>query len=660
MIKRVVLGLVLLMWMLIPSGFASSKDITSDETIEGNTTAIDLIVDPKISNFNESSVYTFHKDIGDSKGVEVIKVHFKNAFRGADTNLATVDRVWQVSDTDSSRIIFNNSYEVMFTSGVPLMLEDGYDLALKAIDIDGNKAYVELSKNGELVDSAVIIPPNAVDDTYTYPRYFDDSEDIKVIKVHFENAFRGSYQNLATIDRVWQVSDTNSSKVINNNSEALILTSGTPLTLEDGYELALKAIDIDGNKAYVELSKNGEVVDATVIIPLNAIEDTYTYTKNLDHSGSIEIIKVHFKNGFRGTVSNLATLDRVWQVSDTNSSKVINNDSEALTLTSGTPLTLEEGYKLALKSIDFDGIKVHVELSKNGKVVDSAIIILPAPALYYKGLTLFHQGKYVEAISALDKAIEIDPQYASAWCYKSFALDALGKHDEAIEAYDIAIEIDSQYAVAAWNDIGNALEQLNRYDDALEAYNQAIELDPKDARTWFGKGYVLSKQGELNESIKAYDKAIEIDPIYAMAWNNKAANLLDLGINDEALQASEKAIGIDSRLAIAWRNKGNALDSLARYDEAIQSYTKASSIDQTYSVSMIDNGNSHYNAGEYVAAIQYYAEAIKQDPKNEYAWYNKADALRMLHRDSEAKAAYAKARELGYSGAMTLMEMTTK
>ena len=142
MIKRVVLGLVLMMWMLIPSGFASFEDITSDETFAENTNASNLIVDPKTYNFNESSTYTFIKDIGDVKGVEMIKVQFKNAFRGADQNLATVDRVRQVSDTDSTQIIFNNSYDVMFTSGVPLMLEDGYELALKAIDIDGNEVYV--------------------------------------------------------------------------------------------------------------------------------------------------------------------------------------------------------------------------------------------------------------------------------------------------------------------------------------------------------------------------------------------------------------------------------------------------------------------------------------------------------------------------------------
>lgn len=115
MIKRVILGLVLLMWMLIPSGFASSKDITSDETIAGNTTAIDLIVDPWSSNFNELSTYTFIKDIGDAKSVEVIKSSFqKMHFRGADINLATVDRVWQVSDTDFAQVIFNHSYEVFF------------------------------------------------------------------------------------------------------------------------------------------------------------------------------------------------------------------------------------------------------------------------------------------------------------------------------------------------------------------------------------------------------------------------------------------------------------------------------------------------------------------------------------------------------------------
>ena len=504
------------------------------------------------------------------------------------------------------------------------------------------------------------MPPNAVEDTYTYTKDLDHSGSAEVIKVHFKNSFRGADSNLATIDRILQVSDTNShSQIIINDSHERTITSGTPLKLEEEYELAIRSIDIDGNRVYVELSKRGKIVDSVVIIPPNAIEDTYTYTKDLDHSGSAKVIKVHFKNSFRGADSNLAIIDRILQVSDTNSSQVIETNSDRSTITSSTPLKLKEGYELAIRSIDIDGNKVYVELSKSGEVVDSVVIILPAPILYNKGLALYYKGKYVEAISIFDEAIEIDPQYARAWVYKGSALDELGKHEEAIKAYDKAIEIDPQYELP-WNNKGIALEELEQFDDALIAYNEAIKLDPEDANAWFRNGYVLGKLGELNESIKAYDKTIEIDPEYAMAWNNKAANLLDLGINNESLRASEKAIGIDSELAIAWRNKGNALDGLARYDEAIRSYNTASSIDQMYSVSMIDMGNSHYNAGEYVAAIRYYDEAIKQDPKNKYAWYDKADALRMLHRNSEAETAYSKARELGYSGTMTLVEMTTK
>jgi hypothetical protein len=175
------------MWILIPFGIASSKDITYDETITGNTTAMDLIADQKTSNFNEST-YNFIKDIGDAKDVEVIKVHFKNAFRGADSNLAIIDRVWQVSDTNSSQVIINYSHEVMTTSGMPLKLGEGYELAIKSIDIDGKRVYLELSKSGNVIDSAMIVPPNVVEDTYTYIKDLDYSKDVKVIQVHFKNA----------------------------------------------------------------------------------------------------------------------------------------------------------------------------------------------------------------------------------------------------------------------------------------------------------------------------------------------------------------------------------------------------------------------------------------------------------------------------------------
>ena len=67
-----------------------------------------------------------------------------------------------------------------------------------------------------------------------------------------------------------------------------------------------------------------------------------------------------------------------------------------------------------------------------------------------KGLELYAQEKYEQAIQAWDEAIKINPQYAIAWNAKGNALWHLGKYNEAINAYDQAISIESKYA-DAWS-----------------------------------------------------------------------------------------------------------------------------------------------------------------------------------------------------------------
>ncbi|HSD57008.1 MAG TPA: S-layer protein domain-containing protein, partial [Methanotrichaceae archaeon] len=83
-------------------------------------------------------------------------------------------------------------------------------------------------------------------------------------------------------------------------SDILLDIDAEPLELEDGYELALKSIDIDGNKVYVELSKNGSIVDSELIVAPNIMNGTYSYLKDTRQPATAQTIKVHFKNAFRG------------------------------------------------------------------------------------------------------------------------------------------------------------------------------------------------------------------------------------------------------------------------------------------------------------------------------------------------------------------------
>jgi hypothetical protein len=234
-----------------------------------------------------------------------IVLHIRNTFRGASKNIITVDRIEQTSEIYPHRILLNDSSLLTINSGTALKLKEGYDMAIKSIDLDGNKVYLELLKDGQVVDSQVIIAANEVDDTFVYSRPGTTQK----IEVDFKNAFRGADQNMATINRVLQTSETDPSRILVNDSSYRTLTLRTPLILEEGYEFAINSVDIGGNKVYVELSKDGFVVDSRVIITANDVDDSYIYLK----PETEQEIAVHFQSAFRGADRNLAIIDRIMQ-----------------------------------------------------------------------------------------------------------------------------------------------------------------------------------------------------------------------------------------------------------------------------------------------------------------------------------------------------------
>ena len=175
-----------------------------------------------------------------------------------------------------------------------------------------------------------------------------------------------------------------------------------------------------------------------------------------------------------------------------------------------------------------------------------------AVAWYNKGLALYNQSKYDEALQALDKAIELKPDYADAWLFEGMALSSLDRYNVA----------------------------------ALQAIDKAIELNPNDASGWFVKGVALSNQSKYGEAIQADDKAIELKPDFAEAWDGKGLALYNQGKYDEALQALDKAIELKPDDAVAWYNKGLALYAQNKYDEALQALDKAIELKPDYARSL--------------------------------------------------------------------------
>jgi len=104
-----------------------------------------------------------------------------------------------------------------------------------------------------------------------------------------------------------------------------------------------------------------------------------------------------------------------------------------------------------------------------------------------------------------------------------------------------------------------------------------------------------------------------------------------------------------SQLEGAWINKGIALDGQGRYDEAIKAYDKAIGLDRHDAKTWNNKGATFAKQGKYDDALQHFEFAIQLDPDYSMAWGNRGTALEKLGRTAEAQAAFAKAKELGYT-----------
>ncbi|MGV8115101.1 S-layer protein domain-containing protein, partial [Methanothrix soehngenii] len=212
----------------------------------------------------------------------------------------------------STLLIEEQEREVLIniTNEERLELEGGYELVVKSIDIDGNRVYLELYKDKEMIDSRIIVPANQVDDEFVYSRPGTSNE----IRAKLKNSFRSAYQNLATIVGIWQNSEDNPDRILINKSQLIILSSKESIKLEEGYELFIKSMDIEGDKICLELDKDGKLVHEEVIIPPNDVDDIFHYSR----AGTSHEILIHFKNVLRTPDQDLVTIDRIWQNSKDN------------------------------------------------------------------------------------------------------------------------------------------------------------------------------------------------------------------------------------------------------------------------------------------------------------------------------------------------------
>lgn len=177
-------------------------------------------------------------------------------------------------------------------------------------------------------------------------------------------------------------------------------------------------------------------------------------------------------------------------------------------------------------------------------------------------------GRSEEALSALDKVLEMYPDYALARHMRGIALGSLGRLDEALASLDEAIELRPDFA-HTWGARGLAFFQLKRWEEALRSYDTAVDLDPGLSAVWRERALVLGNMGRFTEALSSAEKALELAPDDAGNWDFRGLALSDLGRWQEALDSWDQAIELGADHSIIRFRRAEALVVLNRWDEGI-------------------------------------------------------------------------------------------
>ncbi len=233
-----------------------------------------------------------------------------------------------------------------------------------------------------------------------------------------------------------------------------------------------------------------------------------------------------------------------------------------------------------------DEIRIQVTPEERARLASAAAVNPAAYQAYLLGR--FHFWKYIEddykrAIDHFERAVQLDPGYASAYAGLSMALQMSGVQGGSMKEVGAQARAAAQKALELDNRLPEAYVAQGHlhffYDwdwkGAENSMRRALELDPNNLDGHYNYAVLLMELGRFPEAIAEIQSAERLDPLSHQVQTGFGKILLCAGKPDEAILHLKQAIEREPRHAMAHRFLGDLYEQEGRYTEALASYNKA-------------------------------------------------------------------------------------
>jgi len=185
----------------------------------------------------------------------------------------------------------------------------------------------------------------------------------------------------------------------------------------------------------------------------------------------------------------------------------------------------------------------------------------------------YYDWDWAGAESEFRRAIELNPNYATAHQWYAIALAAMGRMDEAMREIKRAQELDPLALIVNVN-AGWIFYHARQYDQSIEQMRKSLDMDPNFARAHWAISEPLEQQQKYEEAIAELQKARQLDetPIMlALLGHVYAAS----GRRSEAQKIIDELNTLSKRMYVDPYFLAEIHTALGERDRAIQELERA-------------------------------------------------------------------------------------
>jgi tetratricopeptide (TPR) repeat protein len=204
-----------------------------------------------------------------------------------------------------------------------------------------------------------------------------------------------------------------------------------------------------------------------------------------------------------------------------------------------------------------------------------------APVTYASAESAFTSKDYSAARELFTSYSNSNPE--NPWGYYMLGLSDWrnGSREEAVTAFDRALQLDPNHRKSLYNS-SRVLLELNRPEDAVKRIEQALGQEPMSNEGLRLLGRSKYQVGKADEAIGAYQKALSIDDHDVWSMNNLGLIYLDRGRSNEAIPPLARAVELRPNAPVFENNLGMALERSGYPTAAAKAYETAIGLDSTY------------------------------------------------------------------------------